>query len=95
MNDQHSLEPWTWQHATISDAKGEMVLMDEFSSDKSDPDMRRIVACVNACKGISTADIEVLPEHTLIAAVNLHKERARRLAKLQEHMSEAWARLRL
>jgi hypothetical protein len=63
---KHSPEPWQfdeWDH--VKDARGEIVVLSGFalsagyrefrSPEKTD---RRIVACVNACAGLSTEALE-------------------------------------
>jgi hypothetical protein len=56
----HSPEPWTWERSgsfdVISDSTGDSVIVHDVLSniDVVTPDLNRIVACVNACKGIPT-----------------------------------------
>jgi hypothetical protein len=54
-------EPWTVDAGLIKDAQG-AIMVDPLGSDLSVADewmvMRRIVACVNACTGISTYELE-------------------------------------
>ena len=64
---QHTPEPWaTTQsiaYASIRDASGNLIADTCFSSCNGDVELgeanaRRIVACVNACEGIPTDDLE-------------------------------------
>lgn len=49
----HSPEPWTQKMSAIIDAKSRVVLeIDRYSDILAGEDIERIVACVNACRGI-------------------------------------------
>ena len=50
---KHSPEPWTWDGERLLDADGHEVV-GGWEWYAAPVDMKRAVACVNACKGIST-----------------------------------------
>lgn len=53
----HSPEPWELgYYGTVRDASGRVILASP--EDASDDNLRRLVACVNACAGIPTEDLE-------------------------------------
>jgi len=57
---KHSPEPWTPTANGIEDANGEIVLTDQSDSLLSEVNKERILACVNAAKGIPTETLEKL-----------------------------------
>lgn len=61
----HSPEPWTTYTVVgqtgIRDGKGLPLV--HAADEMSKPDAKRIVACVNACKGIPTEDLAQIWEH--------------------------------
>jgi hypothetical protein len=64
----HSPEPWKAFSLHITDAAGDTVISanEDYTSTmlQSERDIRRIVACVNACQGISTEELEVFGQFT-------------------------------
>ena len=56
--DRHTPEPWLAQHSQI--CKGSLAVSDCFRAEDGSPEAnaRRIVACVNACQGIPTENLE-------------------------------------
>ena len=52
MSEQHTPEPW-WNHNTVIKANGNIP-----AQATSEANARRIVACVNACAGHSTEQLE-------------------------------------
>ena len=57
---KHTKEPWEYRNATrVYGSDGEEVLQMEFTHiGKARMDARRIVACVNACAGITNEALE-------------------------------------
>lgn len=92
---KHTQEPWD----VHQDAAGIIVAkvnpdlsllgldLDEYACFMNEEDARRVVACVNACAGIPTDDLEASPEHGLphLAefAVSLVAQRDELLAALE------------
>jgi hypothetical protein len=50
----HSPEPWNCDHGFIQDAAG----LDVFHNGNTMVNRERIVACVNACRAFSTAELD-------------------------------------
>lgn len=81
---QHTPEPWRqylWNGNTVSrhvyGAGGETIALVMRSNGESDA--RRIVACVNACAGVSTGDLETAPGYKA-AIEGFHEQRAAKLS---------------
>lgn len=76
----HSPEPWVEPKygRGIEDANGETVILGirdcdmqmQYDESAKEEDMRRIRACVNACAGIPTEDLEAMGDPTLMAATD-------------------------
>lgn len=69
----HSPEPWRLTESAdgtpgIDDARGVYVLL-AVPGDCEDGDLRRIVACVNACNGLSTGLLEKVSESDILGLV--------------------------
>lgn len=83
----HSKEPWRVQHPhagmrgwEIADSSG----LNQVSQDVTDANARRIVACVNACRGLSTDVLERMPTGGLLnATAELLTRRAQLLEALE------------
>lgn len=71
---KHTPEPWdVHQDAAgiiVAKLNPDMSLLgldlDEYACFMNEEDARRVVACVNACAGIPTDDLEASPEHGLL-----------------------------
>lgn len=89
-NQQHTPEPWRVR--TIGDdcfitaatepgmAYGPEIMGDDYTgygdAERKKADARRIVACVNACAGISTENLEALVGTSILARANRHFDTA-------------------
>ncbi len=88
----HTPEPWNGKRIGISVHYFESIDAEITFTGKSDEAManaRRIVACVNACRGLSTDELE---QHGLVSAVGtelaeLEQQRDELLASLQRLIS--------
>ena len=59
MSDEHTPEPWQWRDELLWSGDSIVVAGDGYRClDMVEADARRIVACVNACAGVSTEDLE-------------------------------------
>lgn len=86
---KHTPEPWKVQHPhagqrgwEIADSSG----LNQVSQDVTEANARRIVACVNACRGLPTDELE---QKGLVAAVgtqllDVERQRDELLAALEE-----------
>lgn len=96
MSEQrHSPGPWTFERSTtkcrMTGADGGTVFAINGGMLPTDRDARRIVACVNACEGISTHDIEALGLQ-LSGTPDLRQQRDDLLAALEvAHGVVLWA----
>ena len=84
---KHTLEPWLAQHSQI--CKGSLAVSDCFRAEDGSPEAnaRRIVACVNACVGFSTTELENKSRMQLMQA--LAKDRDELLEILYRLLEES------
>lgn len=54
----HTTEPWTSTNSTIRDSNGQVVIAYLYSKRTRAANLRRILACVNACRGVPTEVLE-------------------------------------
>lgn len=88
---EHTKGPWAFymgvsnQTAFIKSEAGDLISYGE----ASEADARRIVACVNACEGISTDSLECLPltANSVMALGALQQQRGELLAALKEFVA--------
>lgn len=79
---QHTKEPWAvskakhmggeYQIAVIAESRGDRSLVihaEQGNEDQDDANARRIVACVNACAGIATHELELM-----VGALSIHNQ---------------------
>lgn len=93
----HTKEPWSideyWQ--VFAESIGEYVAVTEVEDDGRIPpeivaaNARRIVACVNACAGIKTQDLEAMRGTSILEKANssfdsVHKQRDELLSVLED-----------
>lgn len=85
---KHSPEPWkTAQAPNITDSLGQLVAQGFWDADR-----RRIVACVNACAGISTETLGTLPGYS--AAIDGFHEQRDLVIKARNQRDELLAALK-
>ena len=91
MSDQHTPEPWIQEYddngfyEIKSEQDSRRITFTQREGSTDEANARRIVACVNACKGISTEDLETLPtlQTALDEAALIEKQRDELLAALE------------
>lgn len=54
----HTTEPWTATNSTIRNSNGRVVIAYLYSKRTRAANIRRILACVNACRGVPTEALE-------------------------------------
>lgn len=54
----HTTEPWTATNSTIRNSNGRVVIAYLYSKRARAANIRRILACVNACRGVPTEVLE-------------------------------------
>lgn len=70
VTQEHTLEPWVVEAYGSIMAADETICHTSYETGPREPNMRRIVACVNACAGLSTEDLEELDDGTLFTALH-------------------------
>lgn len=75
--NKHTPEPWQGINDTVCDAQDKTiahVLTSQYEPDGFlSTDARRIVACVNACRGISTEQLEAVSHFGIVGAQTTDK----------------------
>ena len=73
---KHAPEPWkVGNYGQVMTTDGRSIVVSGFSLTAGNPDpvgainARRIVACVNYCQGVSTAEIEAAPNSMKLRAI--------------------------
>jgi hypothetical protein len=93
---QHTKEPWRANHANAGDRGYEVAGGDKFLTqvcdDVREVNAHRIVACVNACAGISTENLETLPGYS--AAIDGFHEQRDLVVKARNQRDELLEALR-
>lgn len=103
MTDKHTPEPWiipSGEHHITSAANDEVrkywciTTRDtgrHYPPEVSNANARRIVACINACAGFSTEDLEIAPEKSLhnlaLFSKQLNEQREELLEALENMVS--------
>ena len=79
---QHSVEPWkrgTFNPQCVVDSTDKLIVADYYEDrDQAEANARRIVACVNACKGISTETLEQVRGNASASVAQLDAMRQQR-----------------